>query len=284
MKYAFNSWAYGSFPSWRPAYSLDDTIRRIAVAGYSAMEIGCASPHAWPAYLSDSRRKDIRARAEGEGVKIISLLPAPGGGPGCNPCSILAEEREFTKQHYCDVIDLAADLAAGLVLYIAGWRAEGMSRDLAWTLSIVTLQVIAAYATDRGIVIAIEPTSADSNLVDSAEDALKLMRDSGYKNVKVMFDTCHLLYRNEDGADYVRKMGTDLVHIHLADTGRSAPGDGDFNWTTLLQALKHSNFDGYLTVEAGFASRDVDPDDVAQRSLGFLQNLELHLDLPANSI
>ncbi len=30
MKYAFNTWAYGSFPTWLPSYPLDETIRRLA--------------------------------------------------------------------------------------------------------------------------------------------------------------------------------------------------------------------------------------------------------------
>lgn len=35
------------------------------------------------------------------------MLPAPGGGPGMNPSSPLLEEREFTINHYKDVIRLA---------------------------------------------------------------------------------------------------------------------------------------------------------------------------------
>ena len=30
MKYAFNTWAYSSFPVWVPSYPLDETIRRLA--------------------------------------------------------------------------------------------------------------------------------------------------------------------------------------------------------------------------------------------------------------
>jgi sugar phosphate isomerase/epimerase len=85
MKYAFNTWAYGSFPTWLPAYTLDETIRRLATIGYDAVEIGCAAPHAWPAYLSPDKRKEIRKIADGEGIVVSSLLPAPGDGPGCNP-------------------------------------------------------------------------------------------------------------------------------------------------------------------------------------------------------
>ena len=43
FKYAFNTWAYSSFPVWVPSYTLEDTIKRIARAGYEGIEIGCAA-------------------------------------------------------------------------------------------------------------------------------------------------------------------------------------------------------------------------------------------------
>jgi hypothetical protein len=60
MKYAFNTWAYSSFPAWLPAYTLDEAIRRLAGIGYDGVEIGCAAPHAWPAYLSRALPPDRR--------------------------------------------------------------------------------------------------------------------------------------------------------------------------------------------------------------------------------
>ena len=132
MKYAFNTWVYGSFPTWLPSYPLPETIRRIAGIGYDGIEIGCAAPHAWPAYLSSADRKELRAILEGENLTPVSLLPAPGGGPGHNPASPLPAERRATIQHYKEVIDLAADLGAGLVLYIGGWQVNGSTRQDAW--------------------------------------------------------------------------------------------------------------------------------------------------------
>jgi protein FrlC len=112
----------------------------------------------------------------------------------------------------------------------------------------------------------IEPTSADSNLIDSADDALRLMKEVGGSNVKLMFDTYHTIYRNEVASDYVHRFGKNLAHVHLADSNRLPPGEGTGSFPTLIQTLKKTGFDGYLTMEIGFNRRDVDPDDVAQRA------------------
>ena len=278
MLYAFNTWVYGSFPTWLPSYPLDEVIERLARIGYDGIEIGCAAPHAYPAHLSQQRRKELKQRLTDSGLKAVSLLPAPGGGPGNNPASVVKEEREAAVSHYQEVIDLAGDLGAGLVLYVAGWQVFGSSRKDAWRWSLESLVEIASYAKDRNITVVVEPTSADSNLIDTADDALELMRESGQDNVKVMFDTFHALYRNEVSADYVRAMGSSLAHFHASDHDRLPPGRGAVDWHGVLQALRDNDYRGHITMEIGFNSRAADPDRFAREALAFLKGVEAELD------
>ena len=212
-----------------------------------------------------------------EGLAAVSLLPAPGGGPGNNPCSPLVEEREATIAHYKEVVDLAHDLGASRVLFIAGWRVFGTSREEAWDWSRTALTAVARHAAGRGITIVLEPTSADSNLVDTAGEALQLRAEAGLPNVKVMFDTYHALYRNDVSSDYVYEMAPHLAHVHFADTDRLPPGEGAVDWPGVLQALKDIAFDGYLTMEIGFSTRKAEPDRYARSALAYLKATEAAL-------
>lgn len=261
-----------------PAYPLEEVIERLAVIGYDGIEIGCAAPHAYPAYLSQPHRKELRQRLQDANLVPVSLLPAPGGGAGNNPASATKEERGATVDHYMDVVDLAADLGSGLVLYVAGWRIYGVDRQSAWNWSLECLSKIAKHALDKGITIAIEPTSADSNLVDSADDALDLMSQVGEPNVRVMLDTYHALYRNEVSADLIRQMGASLAHIHVSEHNRLPPGPGMVDWLGVLQVLKEIDYQGYITMEIGFNTRAVDPDSYARSALHYLKSVEAQLD------
>ncbi|MXN54104.1 TIM barrel protein [Shinella sp. AETb1-6] len=272
MKFAFNTFPYSSFPTFLPTYTLDETIRSIAEAGYDAVEIGCCAPHAWPQHLAKDRRQEIRAIAGGEGLEISALLPAIGGGFGCNPCSSSRAERQATVSHYIDIIDLASDLGAGMVLYIGGWRAQGMSLEAGWDYSAECLRQIAVHAQDRGIIIAIEPTTSDTNLIDTPADARRMMEAVGTSNVKLMFDTFHMDFEGGSFADYVAEMGADLVNIHMADTQRKAIGEGTTDWLPRMEALVTANYTGNVTVETGFGRRGADPGEVARVSLRHLQN------------
>jgi protein FrlC len=277
FKYAFNTWAYSSFPVWVPSYTLDEAIRRIAAIGYDGIEVGCAAPHAWPAHLGKARRSELRKLLQDHGLTCVSLLPAPGGGPGNNTASPLPEERASSTAHYKEVVDLAHDLGATRVIYVAGWRVFGTTQEDAWAWSLEALRDIGRHAAERGITMLIEPTSADSNLIESAGDALKLREQTGLANVKVMFDTYHALFRSEVSTDYVYEMAPHLAHIHCADIDRLPPGEGVVDWEGVLRAAKTVNFDGYLTMEIGFNTRRADPDRYARSALAYLKGLEARI-------
>jgi len=281
MNYAFNTWAYSSFPAWLPAYPLDEAIRRLARIGYDGVEIGCAAPHAWPAYLSTERRRELRRLLDSSGLQAVSLLATPGGGPGFNPASPCAEERNATVRYYQEVTDLAFDLGARKVIYIAGWQIFGTTRQEAWSRSRDCLDRIAAYAGQKDITIVAEPTAA-TNLIESADDAIELMRSVEHSNVKLMFDTLHALYRDELPADYARAMGGDLVHVHVSDKNRVLPGEGQVDWVGLMQVLRECCFDGFITMEVGLDSRSADPDRIARTALAYLKDVETKLDGKVN--
>lgn len=274
MKYAFNTWVYSSYPSWLPAYTLEETIRRIAKFGYDGIEIGCAAPHAYPAHLDAAQRKSIRALLSDVGLTPVSLLPAPGGGQGNNPASPLAAERAATVEHYKEVIDLAADLGADRVLYIPGWLIYGTSREQAYSWTQTALQAIAQYAAEKGIQVLVEPTPFDSDLIETLEEAILLTKDVDSENVGVMLDTSHALYRKESCADIIRQYGEKIVHIHAADVDRLPPGQGILDWLGIMQALSEADFQGYITMEIGFTLRSTDPDAYARSAIRYLKEIE----------
>ena len=273
MKLSFNTWVYSSFPVWVPAYPLEETIKRLARIGYDGIEIGAASPHAYPDYLSKERRQEIKRVLDGNGIALSSMLPAPGGGPGFNPASPILEERLNTVEQYRKVIALCAEWGGKTVLYLAGWQIFGVTRDQAWAWSLEILREIALIAADHGVTLVVEPQPADGNLVESCDDAIQMMRECGAPNIKLMFDTAHVLYRNEVSTDYVYQMGKDLWHLHLSDDNRLPPGAGRVDFVALIAALKEIGFDGYLTMEIAFNRRDVEPDKMARQAYSYIKPL-----------
>jgi protein FrlC len=273
MKLAFNTWVYSSFPVWVPAYPLDEAIRRLARIGYDGIEIGAAAPHAYPEYLDKDRRKELRRLLDDNGIAVSAMLPAPGGGPGFNVASPLAAERRNAIEQYKQVAQLCSDLGGNTLLYVAGWQIYGTDRQQAWAWSQEALSEIASSVASLGVTVAVEPTPTDSNLIESCDDAIELMRAVGASNVKLMFDTIHVLYRNEVPTDYVYRMGKDLHYVHLSERDRLAPGQGGADFIGLVDALNEIGYEGYLSMEIGFNRRDVEADQVARQAYEYTKPL-----------
>lgn len=273
MKISYNNWAYTSFFVWVPAYTLDESIKRLARIGYDGIEIGAGAPHAYPAHLTPERRREVRELLDEHGLALSSMLPAPSGGPGNNPASPYVEERRATVTHYKELVDLTAEWGGETLIYLPGWRIFGTTRRQAWQWSREALTEIAEHAGENGVTLVIEPTSHDTNMCESSYDAIELMQDVGSPNVKLMFDTFHVLYRREVLSDYVYEMGTDLAHIHISDNDRLPPGEGRGDFPGLIDALLDVGFDGYLTMETGFHERGIEPDKDARVSLEYLRGL-----------
>lgn len=273
MKLSFNTWPYASFPVWLPAYPLEEVIKRIAKIGYDGIEIGAASPHAYPPTTTKERRKNIKNILEYYNLEVSSMLPGLSGGPGLNVASPIPEERRHNIEHYKQVVELCAEWGGKTVLYIPGWQIFGTTRKQAWEWSTEALSEISKTAADYGVTMVIEPTPFDSNLVDRCDDAIEMMQEVGEPNVKLMFDTFHALYRKEVSTDYVYSMGENLRHIHISDNDRLAPGKGRGDFVSLINALKDINYDGYLAMELGFDRRDIEPDNVARQAFEYLKPL-----------
>jgi protein FrlC len=273
LKLAFNTWVYSSFPVWVPAYPLEEVIPRLARIGYDGIEIGAANPHAYPDHLTKERRREVKKLLDDNGIALASMLPAPGGGPGFNVASANPLERAAAIDQYKKVAELCAEWGGKTLLYVAGWQVFGTSRADAWAWSRKALIEVADFAAPLGVTVCVEPTSADSNLVDDCDDLMAMIAEAGRPNVKGMFDTYHTLYRNEVPTDYVYRLGKDLTHLHLADVNREPPGSGVVDYPSLIAALKHVGFDGYITMEIGFNRRNVEPDDMARRAHDYIRGL-----------
>lgn len=272
MKLSINSRMWGSSPRWLPSYPLEEVVKRVSSIGYDGIEIGAASPHAWPDYLTADQRRNVKKILQDIGLLVSSICPALGGAPGFNPASPIEKERRASVDYYKKCIDLAVDWASQILIWIGGWSVYGVPKREAWKWSKECLFECAEYANERGVIVAIEPTPADSDIIESLEDALVLMEKINLPNVKIMFDTIHVVYRREVMADYVRQAGNNLIHVHVSDYDRLPPGLGKIDFRTLIKALKEISYEGFLAQEIGF-SRDIDPDMYALAGFEYLKRL-----------
>lgn len=273
MKLSFCTVTYASCASWIPAYTMEETIRRLSGIGYHYLEIVTAAPHAWPYYLDGKGRATIRESMKKYDMKASAIMPYTGGGPGGNPASLDVEEWKWTVQYLKDVVDLAADLDCHMVPFMAGWNLFGQDKERAWENSRICLQKTALYAEHKGIKISLVPALSHSGIVDTPEDTWRMKRESGQENVVLGFDVMSAFARTQDPADYIYSFGKALEYLHVCDFERGVPGTKGADFEQWKTALDKVGYSGFATIEIG-ADRSVCADSAARQSLEFMKKWE----------
>lgn len=151
------------------------------------------------------------------------------------------------------VIDLAADLNTKIIVVGGGNTRSvkpGQSREEIMKILVEIFAASGDYAKERGVYLGIEAlnryeTNVIKTLKDSGEFAVKI----NCPNVKIMGDTYHMNIEETYLDDAIRNAGKELIHLHLADSNRMAPGEGHIDFKKVFMALKDIKYEGFCSFE-----------------------------------
>jgi sugar phosphate isomerase/epimerase len=167
----------------------------------------------------------------------------------CNPS---AQVRSQVKERLFSLIELAAASSAPLIIggvrgSLSGGEAEKAEQRAS---ALVILRECAARAGDLDTQLFIEPINRyETNFVNSADEAMNLIDEIGHPAVRLLLDTFHMNIEEADPLATIRKAGSGLGYVHLADNNRRAPGQGHIDFPALIQALTEIGYEGYLSAE-----------------------------------
>lgn len=139
--------------------------------------------------------------------------------------------------------------------------------------------------SEHGVTLGIEAINRfETDLVNTAADAVAMAEASGSDRVGALLDTFHLNIEEKDIKSAITSAGERLVHFHVSDNDRGVPGSGHVPWGEVKAGLDMLGYDGWIVAEmfviAGNPAsadlniwRDIEPDatDAAKRALAFMQ-------------
>ena len=163
-----------------------------------------------------------------------------------------ARVRRRAIEYIARFIELAAQFHAPVIVgTMQGRWGEGNSRQqvLSWLAD--ALNELGDTAAKHGFPLLYEFLNRyETNLFNTAEDALAFLRMFHTQNVKLLCDLFHMNIEERDIPGALRIVGPKLGHVHFVDSNRRAVGWGHLDMTPIAQALRDVNFDGYLSAEA----------------------------------
>jgi sugar phosphate isomerase/epimerase len=223
-----------------------DVFSLLRDAGYNAIE----------PFVADPAKFDNEAWADAV-AKSGLLVVAVGTGP------LVFEDRlGFTHPEESvrrasltqtlRVLRFAARLGAQLNIGKLRGEIEAGQAERQWDWMRAAFTEICDAAAALNVVVTLEPQCrAVINNLNTTTDALDFIKQVGRPNLHLMLDTFHLDAEGEDTAATIALVAGQgqLWHVHFADTGRRAPGEGDIDFRAAITALRAANYTRAITVE-----------------------------------
>ena len=254
--------------------SIHEALRYTRDLGYKGVEIWGKEPHV-SCDTTPERAKEIRQIAEDYDLSIVSVASYVGRFSTKSDEECEKEYEDLKK--YMDVLD---NLGTDLMRISCGGPNAFLAQEYHYEKAAFWLQKCADFAAQAGKRLAMEIHNA--TLVESAEDAIKILNMIDRDNVGVIHDAGNMYISGNDfGAQSVELLGDKIFHVHVKDIERihdknlpasfynsTKNGNELFRYTLLneggtdhqplFDALKKAGYKGYLSTECGAALSDIE--------------------------
>lgn len=253
-------------------HTIQDAIRLIASIGFDGVDIWGGRPHVYRNDLTAEELVHLRRLIADHGLRIVSFMPAfyryPHSLSNPNP-----RVREDSIDYMRQCTDNAAALGAGIVLVVPDHSLHGQTREDALGRFVESVDVVARYASQYDLMLGIEVLYFDeTDLVNSADDALGIIDQLGYQNIGVVLDTGTLNLSKESPEKMLAKLGGLVLQVHVNDNdgGRQQqnliPGEGTYDFRSLIRTLWEHDYSGFLSAELTKGYAD-DPEPALRTTL-----------------
>ncbi|NUW43179.1 sugar phosphate isomerase/epimerase family protein [Nonomuraea rhodomycinica] len=116
---------------------------------------------------------------------------------------------------------------------------------------VTVLRRLAQEAAGEGMTLGLEICNRyETNVVNTARDALRLADDIGEDNVLIHLDTYHMNIEEEDLVRPVHEVGDRLGYVHVGENHRGYLGSGHIDFTAFFHALGDIGYRGPITFES----------------------------------
>lgn len=244
ISYGVSTWLWTSPFS---TASIHELFPKIAKMGFDVVEIALEDPLLVDVHELKNALQQYNLRAD--------ICGAFG------PTRDLTNEDEAIHRNCFSYIeaclDICVELGSGFFggpMYSAVGKARMVppeQRKKEWELAVKNLRTVCDIAGARGVRIALEPLNRfESDLVNTVEDVLRLIKDIDHPAAAIMLDGFHMNIEERNIEQAIIDAGKKLIHVQVSENYRGTPGTGQTRWDAFRKGLEKINYSGTVTIES----------------------------------
>lgn len=222
------------------------SFEALAKLGYDGIELNLPEP----------RNADLGYIRELKNTSTLEVSAIDTGLAYVQHGLSFTDPREYIRkkaiQRVKEYSKLASEVDAPVVVVglIRGLAKGIIGEKDAWGLTVECLKECEKEASDRGIMIGIEPLNRyEAGVINRVDEALDLLRELNSDRMGIVADTYHMNIEEPSMTEPLIRAKRDLVHVHLADNNRLAPGMGHIDFRNVLSTLESVGYHAFISAE-----------------------------------
>jgi sugar phosphate isomerase/epimerase len=231
-------------------------IRKTRELGFDTIDI-----FADPLDIDVRERCLIKRECDRAGLPIVSIACVAVGLVDFNP-----SVQRFSIDRVKAYLDLAHEYEADNVLLVLGeyiWNQEVIPPADQWATAVKTCRVLAEYAGQVGVRIALELEPFPLSLLNNVDRMVAFIDDVNHPALQANIDVSHLCLSHVHPEE-LRRLKGKAIHVHISDCdgkthGDLPPGRGVVDFLPYLREIKNLNITGAISIELEYSP---DPDQI----------------------
>jgi sugar phosphate isomerase/epimerase len=233
----------GPFVFW---HDLPAACRTAKALGFEAIEV---FPPAADAVAPDA----LRSLLQDNGLSLAAV----GTGAGwvrqrLHLCLPDAGSRSRARDFIRSIIDFAGPLGAPAIIgSMQGRSSDEVDSATARSYLAEALEDLGEHAKSYSVPLIFEPLNRyETNMVNTLDAGVKLLRSLSTKNVVLLADLFHMNIEEVDIAGALRGTGELVGHVHFVDSNRRPAGFGHLDFEPIAKALWEIGYQRFVSAEA----------------------------------
>lgn len=247
----------------------DRVCASAAATGYTGLEIAPFTLAPRITDVSATRRQEIRAQAESNGLSIIGLHWLLAKTEGFMITSPEVEVRRRTSDYLVELVRACRDLGGDVLVLGSPMQRKipaGASRSQAEDFCLDCLTGCLSELERQKVYLCLEPLApAETDFMQTAAEGKAILDRLASPWVKLHLDVKAMSSEAKPVPDVIREFAPWMQHFHANDANRRGPGFGDTQFKPIFDALKDVKYGGWVSVEV--FDYTPDPETIARESL-----------------
>lgn len=219
-------------------------VHLVKEIGYEAVELCTCNPEEYDV-------NEVAAILAGSGIQVAAVATSHlinQDGLALQGVDEVCFSRAIER--FRDVITLAARLKAPISIGKFRGNVSDPAAPENQERLVSSLRDLCAFAAESDVGIAIEPQhSTNINNINSIDEALCLLDKVQVSNLFLHLDTFHLNLTEIDASESIIRADDRIVFMHLSDSERKIPGEGEIDLAAHFKSLSGISYNGYLSFE-----------------------------------